>query len=769
MTCFMQDNYSVYDSLPCSAVVFETNDNLDIVYSNAVYDEVFASRYVKIGGDDKVRLDEVLSSSGEPQSIYFKTRKASGQKITARAFVMRISETRAFALMIDDEEIDECYTRYASVISGTQETFFEYNKATDTVTIFVPSDDGNVIMKDVVGFMKNIDNNEFIYEEDRAVIRDVKVDPSETRHRVDVRLRKRLSEEYEWHRIGIRADKREGYYIGSARNINELKKEEEQLKEKALIDPLSKVYNRSAAIEKIERQLNLRLEDCGCALIVMDIDNFKRINDTFGHLYGDAVIAMAAGSIKSTLDEDDVVGRFGGDEFFAFIDNSEREDLERKLEAIRLAILKMRLDANDDKDISCSIGVALGDGTSTYEELFKKADSALYKAKKNGKNRFEYFDGTYAEEGTISYAGGKKDENESTEAHNITAVALEIASKSSNAENAVSNLMRHIGMALELDCIQVMEYDMIEDRVYLSYQWWREIGGEYNVVNTEKRSGYYNHNDLVLFRNRFVKDKIFRYTPDFKEGFSVKYQDLFERAKDITVIYASNTESENMFTGITFHCYNKEREFSQSEYNDMFEITKIISMHTKSSQQVSEREKMLIERIDYRNGLYSIGKFYEEASRIGREARANGEILGVINIDIKDLYGINVAYGVGKGDEVLAEIFEPLRATDNSRVISCTLEGTDMFVVLFRLKPENKELAHQEIIRFLESVSAKFPECTKPPVILKGGLCFYTPGQRVADYIDGAKAAKKGIAFDKSDCVIMENVPSQVDVLPHKR
>ena len=55
-----------------------------------------------------------------------------------------------------------------------------------------------------------------------------------------------------------------------------------------------------------------------CAFIVLDIDNFKNINDTFGHLYGDAVIAMVAGSIKSTLDSEDIIGRFGGDEFLVY-------------------------------------------------------------------------------------------------------------------------------------------------------------------------------------------------------------------------------------------------------------------------------------------------------------------------------------------------------------------------------------------------------------------------------------------------------------------
>ena len=151
------------------------------------------------------------------------------------------------------------------------------------------------------------------------------------------------------------------------------------------------MLNRETSIEKIRERLKTQTMNEECAFIVLDIDNFKNINDTFGHLYGDAVIAMVAGSIKSTLDSEDIIGRFGGDEFLVDIDNTKPEKLERKLENIRLPILKMRIDKNDEKDISCSMGVTLGRGRVKYEDLFRQADSALYMAKTNGKNRFEYY------------------------------------------------------------------------------------------------------------------------------------------------------------------------------------------------------------------------------------------------------------------------------------------------------------------------------------------------------------------------------------------
>ena len=119
-------------------------------------------------------------------------------------------------------------------------------------------------------------------------------------------------------------------------------------------------------------------------------------------------------------------------------------------------------------------------------------------------------------------------------------VALEIASKSTDSDNAISNLMRHIGVAVNLDCIQIMKYDMINDKVEIEFQWWKENDGDYNVVFTDKKSGYYEHNDLVLFKKRFQKDNIFKYTPAFKEEFTQKYRNILgggTRSNDIFIKY----------------------------------------------------------------------------------------------------------------------------------------------------------------------------------------------------------------------------------------
>ena len=91
-----------------------------------------------------------------------------------------------------------------------------------------------------------------------------------------------------------------------------------RIKRKIEIDPVLHVYNRNAGAERINEYIKSNPESRDYALFVIDIDDFKNINDTYGHLYGDTVIAMVAEMLNKATDDDAIVGRYGGDEFFVF-------------------------------------------------------------------------------------------------------------------------------------------------------------------------------------------------------------------------------------------------------------------------------------------------------------------------------------------------------------------------------------------------------------------------------------------------------------------
>ena len=176
------------------------------------------------------------------------------------------------------------------------------------------------------------------------------------------------------------------------KDIDRRKQYELGLQDKAEHDQLTGVYNR-ITFEMIVED-HLAKMDKAAALIILDIDDFKWINDSFGHVYGDNVLKQIAAMIKSTIEDSGIIGRLGGDEFAIFISPMvSREDVLQRMNHIckRMAYA---VDFGDDNfSLSCSLGVAFSatDG-NTFTDLYRCADEAQYQAKKNGKNQWRVYD-----------------------------------------------------------------------------------------------------------------------------------------------------------------------------------------------------------------------------------------------------------------------------------------------------------------------------------------------------------------------------------------
>ena len=152
-------------------------------------------------------------------------------------------------------------------------------------------------------------------------------------------------------------------------------------------DSLSSLYNKQACHEAIERYLNACNPAVKCAFAVIDLDDFKIVNDTAGHLAGDMVLQRMGDLLQEVFRATDIIGRFGGDEFVVLAKEvSSRAVMEEKCRGIREQLRRMSDETNIH--VSCSLGVILVNGCfADYDSLFQQADSALYAAKKQGKNR----------------------------------------------------------------------------------------------------------------------------------------------------------------------------------------------------------------------------------------------------------------------------------------------------------------------------------------------------------------------------------------------
>jgi diguanylate cyclase (GGDEF)-like protein len=127
------------------------------------------------------------------------------------------------------------------------------------------------------------------------------------------------------------------------------------------------------------------------ALVIFDIDNFKNVNDTFGHAAGDKVLAELAGHVRTSLRPSDIVGRYGGEEFVILLPHTSSESALRLVERIRESVASLTVRAGDDQvSVSISSGIAglLGaEENDGLDRLLDRADRALYAAKEGGRNR----------------------------------------------------------------------------------------------------------------------------------------------------------------------------------------------------------------------------------------------------------------------------------------------------------------------------------------------------------------------------------------------
>lgn len=182
--------------------------------------------------------------------------------------------------------------------------------------------------------------------------------------------------------------------IACLQNIDKQKHELEALMDLSKRDPLTGVLNCSALEEYTNEQLANSEPDRYSALIIMDVDKFKYINDNFGHTTGDSILTSITSLTMSVIPDSALLGRLGGDEFLVFLGNqSSLEDINDIANAI-VSIVGDKY-KNSDTPVTVSLGVAISTpDIVSFKQLYKKADTALYETKGNGRNGYTLYNQT---------------------------------------------------------------------------------------------------------------------------------------------------------------------------------------------------------------------------------------------------------------------------------------------------------------------------------------------------------------------------------------
>ncbi|RUO22239.1 bifunctional diguanylate cyclase/phosphodiesterase [Aliidiomarina iranensis] len=184
------------------------------------------------------------------------------------------------------------------------------------------------------------------------------------------------------------------HYIGIQNDVTARKEQEEQVAWHATHDPLTRLPNRSLLEDRLEQAFRFsRRYQRNLAVMFIDLDGFKPVNDSMGHSVGDALLCAVAERIQNTIRDGDTLARFGGDEFVVVLPNAGTEsDINEIAERFLFEIAEPYKVGNKELTLTASIGLALSDeDLDDPRLLIQRADMAMYKAKRRGNNNFEWF------------------------------------------------------------------------------------------------------------------------------------------------------------------------------------------------------------------------------------------------------------------------------------------------------------------------------------------------------------------------------------------
>lgn len=190
-------------------------------------------------------------------------------------------------------------------------------------------------------------------------------------------------------------------------DIDEAKRSRDAIRRAAENDGLTGLLNREATMKYIDTFLSADGSNGMHALFLIDIDNFKTVNDTFGHQVGDRVISEIATLIKSVFRETDIVGRIGGDEFFVLMKNTDKNSTRSKAHNLIFVLQHICATPSTKLELSASVGISIFDnGDKNLERLYKEADLALYHSKECGKNQFSFYNSSSDVKSLITKSDG---------------------------------------------------------------------------------------------------------------------------------------------------------------------------------------------------------------------------------------------------------------------------------------------------------------------------------------------------------------------------
>ena len=578
----------------------------------------------------------------------------------------------------------------------------EYDEDADTFYIYNEKMEADVEIPEYRSFLMSGSN---IHPDDRQKIFDMYHGKSEGE--IEIRISK--GKEITRHIVkplSISGGNKIHSHMFLVRDITRERKREELLEEQAVRDPLTKLNNYSYGRQLVDDYLADKDPYATCGMIVIDIDYFKYANDTLGHLFGDAVLKKLAGLLEAIFDEDDILMRFGGDEFVIFIKNIAHAAMVQRAMQLTEAVRSLKFEGRD-YSMTCSAGVCFlpeNESGYTFDQMFENADWALNRAKENGKNQYVFCDHLRRFEQNNSDAFLTEQINTRYLHNDLISTAFEVFEKTSGFPLAIEQLMEIIGYRYRLDRITIIRTDIQDKETVRQYQWTSKYAPE---VLSEKAE--FTKEDFITLFHSYDEYKTTVLQYDDMAMYSPQGAALLMQGEAKTVMYAA-MYCEGKYTGaISYVTCREKRHWSRQSRKELGEVTKIISAHLARTTAVNDAKENRLNMVDYDSltGLISFTNFRIELERLVIGNYRVSDYL--IYIDFVGFKYFNHKYGYSCGDELLKEFCNHvIKEVGSEEGVYFSRVVSDQFVLL--LPNKNRKDITEKIVDFYKGFAEQFAE-----------------------------------------------------------
>lgn len=382
---------------------------------------------------------------------------------------------------------------------------------------------------------------------------------------------------YVWFRALYRAEFKNGKIVkisGFIRNEEKTRKEQEELKAIIERDPMTGLYSKTHAPYLVNQTLADQSKKN--ALLVIDLDNFKSVNDKLGHLIGDAVIMDMAMNLKTTFRKTDILGHIGGDEFMVLMKDIKSDEIvHQKCDQLRDLLRRVYDHEGEKVSVSSSIGIALSpEHGEDYNTLFTHADAALHQSKKNGKDTQTIYSESFDKNSADDKSKDKADSN----------------ILSTNFRQMLSNPMEYIfqmvfnskdtSLSVQL-LLQVFAKYFKVHRAYVFWHidgpYWPRILFDYVKDGFKKTEIAHDPPLRLQIRKRYKNSKRGRFSEcgDVKK-LSERVCKEFERRQICSYIECAVMDGDKFIGCVGFDDCKKNRIWSSEEHEVLFAFAEIM-------------------------------------------------------------------------------------------------------------------------------------------------------------------------------------------------